>query len=74
MRAARREDWLALGVEDRRSGWPLEQLIRAGLSGWTVAEVPVPYRTRQGRSKVTGTLLGTIRAVRDMRRVLRWSR
>ena len=71
MRAARRTDWLALGVEDRRSGWPLEQVVRAGLLGWTVLEVPVAYRPRSGRSKVTGTIRGTLQAVRDMRRVLR---
>ena len=70
MRAARRVDWLALGVEDRRSGWPLEQVVRAGRAGWTVIEVPVPYRPRQGRSKVTGTVAGTLHAVQDMRRVL----
>ena len=44
MRAARRTDWLALDVEDRRSGWPLEQVVRAGLLGWTMLEVPVAYR------------------------------
>ena len=71
MRAARRLDWLALGVEDRRSGWPLEQVIRAGVAGWTVLEVPVAYRPRAGRSKVTGTVRGTVHAIRDMRAVLR---
>jgi glycosyltransferase involved in cell wall biosynthesis len=71
MRAARREDWVALGVEDRRSGWPLEQVVRAGAAGWSIAEVPVPYRPRKGRSKVTGTVRGTLHAVRDMQAVLR---
>lgn len=71
MRAARRTDWLDLGVEDRRSGWPLEQVIRAGRAGWAIAEVPIPYRPREGRSKVTGTVRGTLGAVRDMTRVLR---
>ncbi|WP_335990551.1 DUF2064 domain-containing protein [Glycomyces sp. MUSA5-2] len=67
MRAARREDLLALGTADRRSGWPLEMVLRAGLDGWRIAELPVPYRPRTGRSKVTGTVGGTLRAVRDMR-------
>lgn len=71
MRAARREGWLALEVVDRRSGWPLEQVLRAGRAGWRIAEVPVPYRPRQGRSKVTGTVRGTLQAVRDMSAVLR---
>ena len=67
-------DWLALDVQDRRSGWPLEQLVRAGQAGWTVTEVPVAYRPRAGRSKVTGTLSGTLHAVRDMGAVLRATR
>jgi glycosyltransferase involved in cell wall biosynthesis len=71
MRAARREPLLALGIEDRRSGWPLEMVVRAARAGWTVVEVDVDYLPRTGRSKVTGTVLGTARAVRDMSRVLR---
>ncbi len=70
MRAARREALLALAVTDRRSGWPLEQVLRAGAAGWRITEVPVPYRRRTGRSKVTGTLRGTLQAVHDMGRVL----
>ncbi|MCH7232293.1 DUF2064 domain-containing protein [Glycomyces sp. L485] len=67
MRAARREALLGLGLADRRSGWPLEMVLRAGLDGWRIAETPVPYRPRVGRSKVTGTVGGTLRAVKDMR-------
>ncbi|MEU6248819.1 glycosyltransferase family 2 protein [Glycomyces sp. NPDC047010] len=67
MRAARREALLKLGTADRRSGWPLEMVLRAGLDGWRIAELPVPYRPRVGRSKVTGTVGGTLRAVKDMR-------
>jgi glycosyltransferase A (GT-A) superfamily protein (DUF2064 family)/molybdopterin-guanine dinucleotide biosynthesis protein A len=67
MRAARREPLLALGVADRRSGWPLEMVLRAGADGWRITELPVPYRPRIGESKVTGTLGGTLRAVKDMR-------
>lgn len=70
MRAARRLDLVALGVVDRRSGWPLEQVLRAGAAGWRIAEVPVSYGARTGRSKVTGTVRGTIEAVRDMSAVL----
>jgi glycosyltransferase involved in cell wall biosynthesis len=71
MRAARREPLLALGIADRRSGWPLEMVVRAARAGWTVVEVDVDYLPRTGRSKVTGTVGGTLRAVRDMSRVLR---
>lgn len=70
MRAVRREPLLALGMTDRRFGWPLEMVLRAGAAGWRVAEADVPYRLRTGRSKVTGTVKGTARAVRDMRAVL----
>jgi glycosyltransferase involved in cell wall biosynthesis len=70
MRAARREPLLALGLRDRRFGWPLEMVIRAADAGWTIGEVPVRYLPREGRSKVTGTVRGTVRAVRDMAAVL----
>jgi glycosyltransferase involved in cell wall biosynthesis len=71
MRALRRTDLLRLGMEDRRSGWPLEMVVRANRNGLRIIEVPVVYRPRVGRSKVTGTLRGTVRAVADMSRVLR---
>ena len=71
IRAARREALSGLGLADRRSGWPLEMVLRAGNAGWRVVEVPVPYLPRAGRSKVTGTVRGTWRAVSDMRRQLR---
>ena len=71
MRAARREALLALGIEDRRFGWPLEMVLRAAAAGWTLRELPVDYHPREGRSKVTGTFKGTVRAVRDMYVVMR---
>ncbi len=70
MRAARRSALLALDLQDRRFGYPLEMVLAAGTAGWQVREVDVSYLPRTGRSKVTGTLAGTVRAVRDMRRVL----
>ncbi len=69
MRAARREPLLALGLTDRRFGYPLEMVLRAAAAGWRATEVDVGYRQRVGRSKVTGTIRGTVRAVRDMRGV-----
>jgi len=71
MRAMRRQALLDLGMTDRRFGWPLEMVLRADRAGWRVAEVDVAYRPRTGRSKVTGTLRGTARTVRDMGRILR---
>jgi glycosyltransferase involved in cell wall biosynthesis len=70
MRAARRAPLLDLGIADRRFGWPLEMVLRAAAAGWRIDEVAVPYRARAGRSKVTGSVRGTLRAVRDMGRVL----
>jgi glycosyltransferase involved in cell wall biosynthesis len=70
MRAARREALLALGLRDRRFGWPLEMVLRAADAGWRIDEVVVDYHPRAGRSKVTGTVRGTFRAVRDMAAVL----
>jgi glycosyltransferase involved in cell wall biosynthesis len=71
MRAARRGPLLALGIDDRRFGWPLEMVLRAWAAGWRIEEVEVGYRPRAGRSKITGTLRGTLRAVRDMAVALR---
>jgi glycosyltransferase involved in cell wall biosynthesis len=70
MRAARRADLLELGLADRRFGYPLEMVLRAAQAGWRIAEEPVPYAPRTGKSKVTGTVGGTLRTVRDMRKVL----
>lgn len=67
MRAARREALLGLNLRDRGSGWPLEMVLRAAAMDWHIAEVGVSYRPRSGgRSKVSGSLRGTARAVRDM--------
>ncbi|HYT38253.1 MAG TPA: glycosyltransferase family 2 protein [Acidimicrobiia bacterium] len=70
MRAARRDALVALGLRDRRFGWPLEMVLRAAEAGWRIEERPVPYRPRTGKSKVTGTVLGTARTARDMARLL----
>ncbi len=70
MRAARRTELLGLGLADRAFGYPLEMVVRAGAAGWRVRELAVVYLPRTGRSKVTGTVRGTVRAIRDMTRVL----
>lgn len=71
MRASTRERLTELNLMDRRSGWPLEMVLVAHRAGLVIAEVQTPYRPRVGRSKVTGTLRGTARAVRDMSALLR---
>jgi glycosyltransferase involved in cell wall biosynthesis len=71
MRAARRDMLLDLRLRDRRFGYPLEMVVRAARAGHRVVEVEVDYAPRVGgRSKVTGSVRGTARAVRDMARVL----
>ncbi|MFF9070211.1 glycosyltransferase family 2 protein [Streptomyces sp. NPDC014891] len=70
LRAMRREELLGLGLTDRRSGYPLQMVVRAADTGLRVREEDVPYLPRTGRSKVTGTWRGTWQAVRDMRTVL----
>ncbi|OQO94139.1 glycosyltransferase family 2 protein [Saccharomonospora piscinae] len=73
VRVAPRTELLDLGVRDRAFGYPLEVLLRAAGAGWSIVELPMTYRARHAgtRSKVTGTVRGTLRAVRDMSRVLR---
>lgn len=73
VRVAWREELLALGVQDRAFGYPLELLLRAGRSDWRLCEMPVRYQPRAAgtHSKVSGSVKGTARAVRDMIGVLR---
>jgi dTDP-L-rhamnose 4-epimerase len=70
MRVAPRAALLDLDLTDRRSGYPLQMVVRAAEAGWRIEETEVPYRPRTGRSKVTGTWRGTWQAVHDMRAVL----
>jgi glycosyltransferase involved in cell wall biosynthesis len=72
-RAVRRRDLLDLGVRDRGFGYPLELLLLAAGARWPVVELDVAYRPRAlgTRSKVSGSVRGTVRAVRDMAGVLR---
>jgi dTDP-L-rhamnose 4-epimerase len=59
-----------LDLQDRRFGFPLEMVVRAAQNGWRIVEADVTYQPRTGRSKVTGTIRGTLRTIQDMRRVL----
>ena len=51
-----------LHMQDRNFGWTVEMQVKAARAGLRVREVPVDYRPRIGRSKVSGTVSGTIRA------------
>jgi glycosyltransferase involved in cell wall biosynthesis len=72
MRVGRRDTLLALDVRDRRFGYPVELLQKATAAGWRIAEHDVPYHPRAAgtRSKVSGSVGGTVRAARDFWRVL----
>lgn len=51
-----------LDMQDRAFGWTVEMQIKAARLGLRCAEIPVSYRRRVGTSKISGTVLGTIRA------------
>ena len=71
MRVARRDAILGLGVTDRRSGYPLELLVRAAAANWRVVERDVTYGPRTGgRSKVSGSVRGSLHAMLDFWRVI----
>ena len=74
MRAMSRTAALELDLKDRRSGYPLELVLRGNAKGWRILEVGTPYSPRVGRSKVTGTIRGTVTAISDMSRLLRQER
>lgn len=72
MRVCRRADLCTLDVRDRRFGYPVELLLKAQQAGWRITERDVAYHPRaEGtRSKVSGSLRGTLRTVRDFAEVL----
>jgi glycosyltransferase involved in cell wall biosynthesis len=76
LRAVRSETLRTLGMEEMTHGWPTEMIVKAARSGWRVSEVPVRYRPRLGgRSKISGTLRGTVLAAYHiLRTILRYSR
>jgi glycosyltransferase involved in cell wall biosynthesis len=61
-RAIHRKALLELGMQERTFGWPVEMIAKAARRGYRIVEVPVSYRRRIGRSKVAGTLKGSILA------------
>jgi hypothetical protein len=74
-RAITRSALLQLGMEDRDFGWTVEMQVKAKRLGLRVREVPVDYRPRLGRSKVSGTVSGTMRAgAKILRTILRHAR
>ena len=72
VRVGRRLDLLDLTVTDRRSGYPVETLIKAAKAGWRIQEFDLTYRRRTPgtKSKVSGSIRGTITAVGDILRIV----
>jgi glycosyltransferase involved in cell wall biosynthesis len=73
VRISRRRDLLDLDVQDRRFGYPLELMRKAAAAQWTIREFDVDYRPRAAgtKSKVSGSLRGTVRTMIDFTRVMR---
>jgi hypothetical protein len=61
-RAARADVLRALALEETTYGWAVEMILKGGLAGFRVVEVPVSYYPRIGKSKISGTIKGTIGA------------
>lgn len=61
-RAIRRDALLRLEMDDHGFGWTVQMQARALARGLRVVEVPVSYRPRIGRSKISGTVAGSVRA------------
>lgn len=61
-RAIKFEKLLDLDMQDKTFGWTVEMQVKAAKRSYRCCEVPVSYRRRIGVSKITGTLMGTIKA------------
>jgi len=61
-RAIRTRALFALEMEQMTYGWPVEMVVKAARRGLRIQSVPIRYRRRIGKSKVTGTLKGTLLA------------
>lgn len=61
-RAIKTRMLLQLDMEQMTYGWPVEMIVKAARQGLRLRSVPIRYRRRIGRSKVTGTLKGTVLA------------
>lgn len=72
MRVCWRQALLELEVQDRRFGYPVELLVRAQRAGWVITETDITYRPRAvgTKSKVSGSVTGTLRTARDFAKVL----
>ena len=61
-RAIRSHSLFDLKMEQMTYGWPVEMVVKAARQDLRIHSVPITYRRRIGKSKVTGTIRGTILA------------
>jgi len=61
-RAGRAEALRALALEEATYGWAVEMILKGAIAGLRIVEVPVSYYPRIGKSKISGTIKGTIGA------------
>ena len=61
-RAIKSQTLFDLKMEQMTYGWPIEMVVKASRKGLRIQSVPINYRRRIGKSKVTGTIRGTILA------------
>jgi len=61
-RAGRADVLRALALEEATYGWAVEMILKGAINGFRVVEVPVSYYPRIGKSKIGGTLKGTVGA------------
>jgi glycosyltransferase involved in cell wall biosynthesis len=61
-RAARADVLRALALEEATYGWAVEVILKGAMAGFRIVEVPVSYYPRIGKSKISGTLKGTLGA------------
>jgi hypothetical protein len=60
-RTVRRDDLLALDMQEMTYGWPSEMIVKAARVGYRYQEVPVSYRRRIGVSKVGDTIVNSLK-------------
>ena len=61
-RAGRAQALRALALEEATYGWAVEMIVKGAISGFRIVEVPVSYHPRIGKSKISGTVRGTVGA------------
>ena len=61
-RAARADVLRELALEEATYGWAVEMILKGALQGFRIVEVPVSYYPRIGKSKISGTVRGTLGA------------